>query len=303
MAFLSLVVPTKDRPQDMRKLLTSISKQTRLPDEIIVVDGSKPTIDDVIVDFPDLKIKHVPVYPPSLPKQRNAGIAASKNKSGWLGFLDDDVVLEKTALEEIEKCIHSNGSNLKGIGLSILNQPVSQVNWYNSLFLIGDSSGGKVTKAGFPSAIPPATNDMSVEWLYGGATFWNVSVFENFSYDEWFQGTGYMEDVDFSYAVSKKHELKVCSKAQCYHNSHPIRRSRQLGMGEWQLTSWWYFVKKYKHFSYPLVFWGMTGVFLKNALSVLIKRSPDAALRCLGNLRASLKIVNGSALRHKGFSK
>ena len=36
---LAYVVPTKDRPDDLRKLLESLAAQTRAPDQIVIVDG------------------------------------------------------------------------------------------------------------------------------------------------------------------------------------------------------------------------------------------------------------------------
>src|SRR5260370_35197375 len=38
---ISVVVPTRERPQDLQKLFASLLQQTRLPDELIVVDQSK----------------------------------------------------------------------------------------------------------------------------------------------------------------------------------------------------------------------------------------------------------------------
>jgi len=37
---LSFVVPTKDRPDELRRLLASLAAQSALPAEVIVVDGS-----------------------------------------------------------------------------------------------------------------------------------------------------------------------------------------------------------------------------------------------------------------------
>ncbi len=301
---LVLIVPTKDRPKDLRNLFQSIAKQSRQPDLVIVVDGSTHSIKSTVDDFKNIKTHYMQVLPPSLPKQRNAGIRALPSDVDWIGFLDDDLVLEPGALECMEKFIEENKSqNVKGVGLTILNQPVTKTVIFNGLFLIGNPVGGQVTKSGYASAIPPVTKDIKVDWIYGGATFWDKNVFSQFSYDEWFHGTGYMEDVDFSYAVSRKYQLRICSSAGCYHYHHPITRLKQMSIGEWQFTSWWYFVKKYKDFYMPFVFWGMMGIFIKNILSTFARRSPDAALRALGNLKGALRITRGRAFEPKGFSK
>ena len=48
---IAYVVPTKDRPDDLRVLLESLRNQTSMPAQIIVVDGSEPTIKHVCDDF------------------------------------------------------------------------------------------------------------------------------------------------------------------------------------------------------------------------------------------------------------
>jgi glycosyltransferase involved in cell wall biosynthesis len=301
---LTIIVPTKDRPEDMRKLLESIKGQERAPDNIIIVDGSDNPIKHVLEEYPEVTCHYVQVRPPSLPKQRNAGIQELSNESEWVGFLDDDIVLEPDCLKNLEQFItkHAN-EGLVGAGLSILNQPKTNTHIYNNLFLLGQKSGGKLTPSGFPSAIPTPQSDMNVNWLYGGATFWRKDIFDNFLYDEWFQGTGYMEDVDFSYHVSKKYKLMISSDSKCYHYHHGINKTKEVGIGEWQIVSWWYFIRKYRDFNTALVFWGMIGVSLKNLLNAIATLSSNRTLRVFGNLKGFIKIFTGKALEKKGFSK
>jgi glycosyltransferase involved in cell wall biosynthesis len=42
---ISLIVATKDRPNDLRTLLESLRRQTIAPAEIIVVDASRESVD------------------------------------------------------------------------------------------------------------------------------------------------------------------------------------------------------------------------------------------------------------------
>lgn len=298
---IALIIPTKDRPEDMKRLLESIVSDQQ-PFEIIVVDGSDSPIKDVTDQFSDLPIKYVRVRPPSLPKQRNAGIDKLSADVNWVGFLDDDLVLDADCLQELEKFLLAQNEIVKGVGLTIKNQPLSSAYGFNKFFLLGGAPG-KVTSSGFASSIPIPEESIDVDWLYGGATFWKKEVFEEFRYDEWFQGTGYLEDVDFSYRVSRKYHLKVCAQAKCLHLSHPVRRSKQVGLGAWQITSWWYFVKKYNDFSYPLVFWSMLGLFAKNIFIGLVRLSPDALLRAWGNLKGISSVFFQKGHSTAGFSK
>ena len=299
---IALMIPTKDRPDDLRKLLKSISSQTRKPDQIVLVDGSGDPVQFVVNEFDALDIDYVQVRPPSLPKQRNVGINSLREDVNWAGFLDDDLVLEPGAIENIENFVNEAGDpKLRGVGMKILNQPTAKVSLFNRIFLLTGREG-QVTRSGFASEIPAVTEDISVDWVYGGATFWHAEVFNEFQFDEWFKGTGYLEDVDFSYGVSRKYNLRVCEKSQCNHYSHPIRRSKQKAIGEWQITAWWYFVSKYKDFSSVLVFWSMIGVIIRNVVgAVLLSR--DKLLRLSGNLKGLVRILNGTAKEARGFSK
>ena len=83
---IGFVIPTKDREKDLRHMLSSLTSQTRIPDQIIVVDGSEPNIQFVVNEFDDLPIEYVREYPPSLSKQRNAGIVKLHRKDTLPSF-------------------------------------------------------------------------------------------------------------------------------------------------------------------------------------------------------------------------
>ena len=120
---IAFVVPTKDRPADLKKMLQSLAEQERKPDQIIIVDGSMPPIKNVLKEFEELSIDYVAVYPPSLAKQRNAGIAILKKDITLAGYLDDDVALEKDAIKNMLKFWDKADSNIGGTVFNITNTP------------------------------------------------------------------------------------------------------------------------------------------------------------------------------------
>ena len=84
---VSAVIPCKDRPRLLDRALESISRQTVLPDEVILVDdGSEPPI-SVPTRYP---------VPLKVVRQDNRGPAAARNRgvaeaSGeWIALLDSD---------------------------------------------------------------------------------------------------------------------------------------------------------------------------------------------------------------------
>lgn len=298
---LACIVCTKDRPEDLGNLFVSIAKQSRKPDQIIVVDGSDNPIKHVVDRFPELKIDYVTVRPPGLAKQRNVGIKQLRAEINWVGFMDDDLVLEEDCIENLEEFLGKN-SEVKGVGLVINNQPTFSYNFYRTLFLTDVEPGGIVTRSGNAAAIRPVKEDMKVEWLYGGATFWNTDVFKEFKFDEWFSGVGYLEDVDFSYGVSRKYLLMLASSARCFHYCHPVKKHRLVNHGAWHFVAWWYFARKYG-FNPILVLWSMVGVLISNLGHGILRPQTHRIRSAWGNLKAFKVILFGEVQNFKGFQK
>lgn len=287
---LTLCIPTKDRRSDLTRLLKSVQNQVRLPDDIIIVDGSEFPIEDLLGDFPQLPIRYFRCRPPSLPKQRNVAIKELKNNANWIGFLDDDLELLPETLFKLEKFILEKSIIDGGVGLSILNQPLSKASWFDSIFFLDQGQGGRITKSGYPASIRIYDQPYQVDWLYGGATFWSMKSLQNFKFDEWFSGTGYMEDVDFSYRVSQNYPLWICPAA-CYHFSHPINPTKQMLIGVWQICSFWYFKQKNTKTSLLLAFWSCLGLTLKNGLMSLFRFDFGSFKRFMGNISGIFRVL------------
>ncbi|MBT5399054.1 glycosyltransferase family 2 protein, partial [bacterium] len=98
---ISFIIPTMDRELDLHILLSSIVKQTHHPDQIIIVDGSFVEIKHIIKEFPSLNIDYMRVFPPSLAKQKNAGVKKVKDNITLVGYLDDDLELYPDSVEKM----------------------------------------------------------------------------------------------------------------------------------------------------------------------------------------------------------
>lgn len=101
---VSVVIPTYNRPDYLKRVLKSIEKQTRPVDEIIVVNDCSPNIaeyNNVIGQFPrSMNIAHiVNSVNQGAPVCRNIGIRASHYKYIALTDDDDEWEVEKNAKE------------------------------------------------------------------------------------------------------------------------------------------------------------------------------------------------------------
>jgi GT2 family glycosyltransferase len=283
---IALVVPTKDRPDDLRKLLISIASQTRKPDQLIIVDGSNPDIRRVIASFPKLDIDYVRVFPPSLSQQRNAGMQQLKPEITLAGYLDDDIVLEPSAIAAMLEFWSGASADMGGASFNITN--ASPPNWVHlkKLFLIDSPQPGRMLPSGFPSTIGFQANDIDSDWLSGGATVWRREIINNFGYDEWFLGMGFMEDVDFSYSVRKKYRLMVIAGARLAHYSYPVKLERESLLGTWQIVNRMYIVRKHQSRGLSLVAaWvASLGITFLNTAIALLRMRKNYWLRAKGNI-------------------
>ncbi len=292
---LAIVVPTKDRPDDLRKLLLSITSQTSKPDQLIVVDGSNPDIQHVVADFPWLDIDYVRVYPPSLSQQRNAGMQQLKPDITLAGYLDDDIVLEPLAIDVMLKFWSGAPADIGGAAFNITN--ASPANWVHlkKLFLIDSPRPGRMLSSGFPSTIGFQVSNIDADWLYGGATVWRREIVNSHGYDEWFLGTGFMEDVDFSYTVRKTAQLMVVAGARLAHYSHPLKPGRDVLLGKWQIVNRMYLVRKHRDrgLSVAAAWLANAGIAVLNVATALLRMRPNYWSRAKGNISGMLSELIG----------
>ena len=141
---IAFVVPTKDREKDLRLMLSSLVCQTRIPDQIIVVDGSDPEIKFVINEFNELPIDYIREFPPSLSKQRNAGIEKLHSDITLAGYLDDDIVLESDAVENMLAFWDEADTGYGGAAFCITNAKSPAGTGIKQLFFLDYFAAGKL---------------------------------------------------------------------------------------------------------------------------------------------------------------
>ena len=300
---IAFVVPTMNRPFEIRRMLQSVARQSALPAQIVIVDGSTTPIDDVIGEFPTLPLKYVRVYPPSLSKQRNAGIAVLSPEITLAGYLDDDLVLEDGCVEAMLSFWETASDDIGGAAFNIVTDRLPRGIFVKSIFYVDGFRRGAVLRSGYQSMIGPVRKNTEVDWLFGGATVWRREVTRAFDYDEWFKGTGYLEDVDFSYRVSRKYRLFVLADARVKHLTPPVRKSRDYLMGKWQAINRMYFVRKHPEFSRPLYYWATCGLVVANIAEGIVTFNRGLFLRAVGNVVGLAKVSAGRLDQLSGYLK
>ena len=98
---VSLVICTRERPDDLRRCLASITTLDREADEVIVVDNAPRTdrTRGVVESFSGTEVRYVLEMRPGLSAARNAGIRASSGDI--VAFTDDDVEVHPKFLRRL----------------------------------------------------------------------------------------------------------------------------------------------------------------------------------------------------------
>lgn len=302
---LAFVIPTKDRGEDLRRMLASLVVQTRLPDQVIVVDGGGTAVSWCAVEFAALQIDYVRLLPPSLSAQRNAGMAMLRPEITHAGYLDDDVVLETDAVCQMVSFWASAAVDVGGAAFNVVNMTLSQDSVARRRSVVFGNGAGKVAPSGLVYELCEVRENLETDWLCGGATVWRREVIENYCYDNWFQGTGFMEDVDYSYGVRERYRLFVVAAARLAHFTPPMRADRQWLFGKWQVVNRMRIVRKYRHRGLsPHKAWSASFMLLAaNMIRGVALRRRSLWDRGLGNLAGIVSELRGKSEKIGGFLK
>ena len=251
---IALIIATKDRPVELLNLLSSLEAQSRPPDQVIIVDGSRMPADQIIQGFGTLRTTYLTLSPPSAARQRNAGIVRTDSDVDLVGFLDDDVVLEAGALEAMLSFWEKAPNNLAGAAFNHLNHPHVDMTRLQAskcserLGLYGRRKGG-VFPSGFQSMIGYVEHTAYTQWLPSTAVVWRKEVIRVHRFDEWYSGYSYLEDLDFSYRVGKAFGLAVAPEALYRHNPASSDRGSGRIFGKREVLNRIHFVRKYQELS------------------------------------------------------
>lgn len=220
----SVVICTKDRPDDLARCLDSLSRQTRMPEEVVVVDASATTVESVVDEFRakvgDATVVKLLRTEPGLTRQRNLGVAATAGSV--VLFLDDDTVLDPDYVKELGSVFEEDRQgSIGGVGGTIVPDTTPRESALRRavrrMFLLPGYGGGRIKRSGYAEfALSPRVR-MEVEFLSGCNMSFRREVLETLRFDERLSGYALGEDVEFSYRVSRSWRLVLTPDARLEH--------------------------------------------------------------------------------------
>lgn len=290
---LVFIIPTVGRYEELNTLLDSITSQTHKPDLVIIIDSGKKYAKDKINVNYCVHIEYIHTNSNSLTKSRNIGIKNVPKDFNLIGFLDDDVVLLQNSLKNMLDFWKMAPPEIGGAAFNIIDNRKPRKFWiFKKVFFMGDRYPGNVLKSGYQTMLYGVKKNIFTKWLPGGATVWRREVFDYFKFDEVLKGYGYIEDLEFSYRVSKRFKLIVLEGAKVLHSPYPKKRKGEnINFGISEVKNRYYFVAKHKEFSKFLFYWALLGKLLENIITGLLLAKCDYLERAWGNFLGIGKLL------------
>ncbi len=247
-ANISVIIPTKDRPNELKRFLKSLDVQSLQPDELIIVDASENEKTFSLISEKKITSKYYIKYiksKPGLTRQKNIGVTESNGR--LLFFFDDDVVLDRKFIEIInDTFIEFEEYNVVGITGRITNNQIS-IKLIDKLvkkaFFLTDCGKGKVKLSGLPEHRMDRKLSF-VNVLPGGCTAYSRKIFSHYLFDENLTGYSYLEDIDFSYRVSQKFRLLYQPLARCEHFPTTFKEANARSLRKMLARNHFYLFKK-----------------------------------------------------------
>jgi GT2 family glycosyltransferase len=253
---VSIVIATMNRPADLAAALTSLSAQTCLPLEVIVVDQSTNGLSKEVAQAANragplaerVLYVHQPV--PSSARARNRGVAESAGD--LISFIDDDVELAPDYYQKILEAFAAN-PQCGGIGGSVQNIPsFGGLKWklrkaMMRVFLLSFWNG-RMTPSGFGYPIYDREIDRvtRVEMLHGcNMTIRRNAMGEEW-FDEWFMGYSYREDAELTYRLARTSEVLMIPDAKLVHNESPANRLSRPQRRRMEIDNVYYVWRKHR---------------------------------------------------------
>jgi GT2 family glycosyltransferase len=285
---IAFVVATKDRPEELRRLWRSLRSQSRVPDEVVIVDASARPSTLVGPQAGPPVLRYIRTAVASATRQRNIGLDSVRPEADLVGFLDDDAVLEEGAVEEMLRFWESASAKVGGAAFNMANHPRLDLPAFKRTRL-AESLGlyarrrGAVTASGFQTMVGPLARTEWTDWLPSGASVWRREVVRDFRFDEWFDGYSYLEDLDFSYRVGKSFKLAVVVGARYRHLQAPGGRGGGYAFGLREVLNRVHFVKKYPELSLRKCYAALAMRLLMNIAFAARERKASFIARAFGN--------------------
>jgi GT2 family glycosyltransferase len=288
--FISVVVVTHNRPEELKECLESLKIQNFPKDsyELLVVDSSTTHKNQTLTLVKKYPVKYIHTKYKGMTVARNIGIC---NASGEIiAFLDDDAIADENWMKQILK--NYNNKKVGGVGGKVIeDRPIGR-NQRKQVVI------GKIDESGeLISNFDLGEENIEVDHIKGT----NMSFLKNYliemgGFDNLYGGRAYREETDVCMRLKKRGYLIIYTPyASVFHKrigpklSHTVRRN--ILIDYWRARNHSYFYFKNIFASQVRNFFG----FLKNNGNMILSRARER-FSFLASIYYLLGLLEGALL-------
>ena len=284
---ISLTIPTKNRPADLLETVDAILKQTRCPDELIVVDQSTTgcsslEVRQALASRPHIRLIYLcDRNVTGLPMARNAGFAASTGD--LVCYLDDDITPAPDYLAQVERGFAEFPAWAGLCGRFTDDQPAS--------------AGRRLMRAVFRrgmfrddrARLAVMDQPVEVRLMCGGAACFRREVLRQFQFDENLTGYALGEDFDFCIRAGSRFRFGGLPAVRWHHRRSAAGRPEPAEMRAMARASAAYLRRAHRrHIGDDLAYLWLRAGFRLEELLITSIRSIALGWRTLSSLKADL---------------
>ena len=276
---LTAIIPTRNRPFELLNAIRSLCIQSRLPDELIVIDQSidnksGSAIANLMRKFKQIKLLYV--YDPKILGLVDAKRISLGYASGdIICFLEDDIVLETDYIQQIELGFKKNANMLGCCG--IITNPPAQNFLYRAMFTIFHRGIFKDKRIEVHGNFRGHNNYLiESNALSGGISAWRREVFDSVKFDV-MNDFHMFEDIDFSTRVAQHYgkRLFINPNARLAHYYSPINRDALYIRQRRKMREFFTYYKKRKDWPNAMIsfFWLILGMIIVSIFESFLSMS------------------------------
>jgi GT2 family glycosyltransferase len=299
---ISVIIPTKDRPCDLKAALSSLFAQTTAFHQLIIVDQSLSSETSTALkrywaEAPARirdAVKLDYIWDMNIPGAAVARNRAMEIAEGdiWL-FLDDDVILETDFLKEI-LAVYSGYPEVTGVSGIVTNYrpPSWQFRLWDLIFVRGPFHDERQAIYWKADRLQGA-NPIAVGKFGAGLMSFRARAVKGIRFDGNLRGVPAGEDVDFCMRLQSGALLMIAPRARLIHNRSSTTRSQQHHIRR-DLQSAHYLYRR--NWNYGInnrlcFLWLTVGYALMATLASVRRRSLDPWRALVGGFRDARRIA------------
>jgi len=260
----AILIATRNRPQKIVQLLTSLCELSYQPTQVVIVSSGSPIHEEILNFQKKLNMNYSHLNQGGQIRQKIEGLKLVSRSVDWILFLDDDVLLNK---DSVSNAFHhlareANTKTIVGIGFKngdTVNKTSNPFQLIVSQFFgIINTHRGSVTKNGQSVDYMESLETIDTKWL-NGISMWRRDIALEYNIPFLEAPHSSCEDLIFSYSASKKGRLLFIPDCEFTFQEDSLVLKQSFSI--FKSTSYWrlYFVLSHHELSVYKFLWSQVG--------------------------------------------